>query len=269
MQLKNLNKHIRYFRAPGLGLIDKYRLHRRSRYQSFDLDFFGKKICVPDAGSFLGVYQEMFVNEIYKFNSKNFSPVIIDCGSNIGLSIIYFKQLYPLARIIAFEADPEISKTLIKNVRVFGYKDVEIHSKAVWIHNGSIEFEVEGGASGKINTDKTEDGNTIIIPAVRLKTILQKYEVIDFLKIDIEGAEFEVIHDCAEELNKARNIFIEYHSMENKEQQLGALLSILTHAGFRYHITEAYTARHPFIERNPMMGMDLLLNIYAWADTRY
>lgn len=266
MQLKNLDKHIRYFKAPGLSLINKYKLHKRTRYNAFDLDFFGKKIKVPDAGSFLGVYQEMFVNQIYKFTSKNFSPVIIDCGSNIGLSIIYFKELYPLARIIAFEADPDISKILAHNVGKFGFKDVELHSKAVWIHNGSIEFQVEGGASGMINIDQDDEISTIKIPAIRLKTVLQKYDVIDFLKIDIEGAEFAVIHDCAEELSKAQHLFIEYHSMENREQQLGHLLSILTDAGFRYHITEAFTSPHPFVEIDTMMGMDLLLNIYAYRN---
>lgn len=264
MQLKNVDKHIRYFKAKGIGLFDKYKLHKMHRYQPFELDFFGKKITVPDSGSFLGVYQEMFVEEIYKFVSKNNAPLIIDCGSNIGLSVIYFKQQYPSAKIIAFEADPQICATLSHNIKEFNLTDVEIHAKAIWTKDGFIEFQTEGGASGMITQDKSSDENTIRIPSVRLKSLLEQFDIIDFLKIDIEGAEYDVIKDCADKLHKAQNIFIEYHSMEDKTQQLGELLNILKFSGFRYHITEAFTSKHPFIERKSMMGMDLLLNIYAY-----
>jgi len=263
MKLKNLDKHIRYFKGPGLGMIDKYQLHKRKRYESFNLNFFGKEIRVPDAGSFLGVYQEMFIDEIYKFNSKNFSPVIIDCGSNIGLSILYFKQLYPTAKIIGFEADPDIYNILYNNISIFGHNDVELINKAVWTKEGYIEFQVEGGASGMI-TDNSGAENVIRLPSIRLKDTLRQFETIDFLKVDIEGAEYDVIQDCQEELHRAHHLFIEYHSMDNKDQQLSELLTILHDTGFRYHITEAFTSPHPFIERNTMTGMDLLLNIYAW-----
>ncbi|MBK9398632.1 MAG: FkbM family methyltransferase [Saprospiraceae bacterium] len=264
MQLKNLDRHIRYFKARGIGLYDKYKLHKMQRYQPFELNFFGKKIKVPDSGSFLGVYQEMFVDEIYKFVSKNNSPLIIDCGSNIGLSVLYFKQKYPKAKIIAFEADPQICEILTHNINEFDLTDIDIHPKAIWTQDGFIEFQIEGGASGMITQDKSSHDNIIKIPSVRLKSLLEEFDVIDFLKIDIEGAEYDVIKDCAGQLHKAQNIFIEYHSMDDKTQQLGELLNILKVSGFRYHITEAFTSKYPFIERKTMMGMDLLLNIYAY-----
>src|SRR5688572_3562695 len=43
----------------------------------------------------LHTYKELFEDEIYRFTAAHSSPLIIDCGANIGLSILYFKQLYP------------------------------------------------------------------------------------------------------------------------------------------------------------------------------
>src|SRR5688500_10055596 len=49
--------------------------------------------------------REIFVREIYRFETDIRNPVIIDCGSNIGLSVLYFHKSYPGARILAFEPD--------------------------------------------------------------------------------------------------------------------------------------------------------------------
>ena len=87
---------------------------------------------------------------------------------------------------------------------------------------------------------------------------------VDFLKIDIEGAEFVVLKDIENELYNVDAIFIEYHSMQNKKQNLHEILKIVQDAGFNYHIKEAYTSKHPFMERNLNFGMDLQLNIFCF-----
>jgi hypothetical protein len=100
------------------------------------------------------------------------------------------------------------------------------------------------------------------VKTTRLKNYL--VEEIDFLKIDIEGAEHKVIADCADELRFVKNLFIEYHSMENRAQNLHLILEIISKAGFRYHIKEAYITPFPFVERRLNVGMDLQLNIFCY-----
>ena len=174
---------------------------------------------------------------------------------------IYFKQQYPKARIISFEADPEIAAIAQNNLKAYGYNDVEILAKVVWINNDGVQFQTEGGTSGRIvKTAK-------IFPSIRLKDELAKYSKIDFLKMDIEGAEFEVISDAAPELHRVEAIFIEYHSIKGEEQKLGELLNILKEAGFRYHLKEAYTTLHPYLERKLQLGMDLQLNIFGYRES--
>ena len=53
------------------------------------------------------LFREIILDTQYMFEADNDFPFIIDCGSNIGVGILFFKILYPQARIIAFEPDPE------------------------------------------------------------------------------------------------------------------------------------------------------------------
>jgi FkbM family methyltransferase len=226
--------------------------------------FLNKKMAIHDIASFDLCYDELFVQEMYNFVAKRPNPFIIDCGANLGMSIIYFKELYPDAKIIAFEADEHIFSFLEKNVQSFGYKDVELVNKAVWNKDDVLSFIVEGGAGGRLE-DKTENGTYKEVPCVSVRKYLMG-EKVDFFKIDIEGAEYEVLKDCEDLLHNVENLFIEYHSMPEKRQNLHDILKIVQDAGFKYHIKEAYTTRYPFIERKLNFGMDLQLNIFCYKN---
>ena len=230
------------------------------RYTPGKTYLFGKRIEFVDACTYLGGLEHIFKKEIYKFNCTNKIPYIIDCGSNIGLSILYFKNIFPKAKILGFEPDPSIFKVLKNNILSFDCENVDLVNKAVWINNDTIQFQVEGGFSGRI-PKKGDTTHLINIPSARLRDFLDRE--VDFLKIDIEGAETEVITDCKDRLKNARNVFIEYHSHVSEKQSLHLLLEILVEAGFRYHIHEAFTRRRPYVDTDLMLGMDLQLDIFA------
>ena len=235
-------------------------LLKQPRYQAGKSMLFGFPMYYVDGSTFFHGFKEIFSKEPYRFNSTSANPLILDCGANIGLSVLYFKKLYPQAKIIAFEPDPNIFKILEKNVQANNLTDIELVNKAVWINDDGIDFEIEGGFSGRINKYHSEK-NIVKVETQRLYDLLNKN--VSFLKIDIEGAEFEVIKDCAQKLSLIKYIFIEYHSHVSEEQKLDQILSILSEAGFRYHIKEAHTSEHPFIDNNLMLGMDLQLNIFG------
>ncbi|MFC0774447.1 FkbM family methyltransferase [Terrimonas alba] len=238
------------------------KLFKRKRFRPYTTTFRGGTLHVHDHASFRLGRKELFREEVYKFNSPRANPFIIDCGSNMGMSILYFKSLYPDAKIIGFEADPYIFSFLEKNIRSYSLKDVTVLNRAVWDgDNETLSFLAEGGAGGRLQ-ERSGQFNYIDVKTTRLKNYL--VEEIDFLKIDIEGAEHKVIADCADELRFVKNLFIEYHSMENREQNLHLILEIIYKAGFRYHIKEAYTTPFPFIERRLNVGMDLQLNIFCY-----
>src|SRR5215213_8336724 len=77
--------------------LESRRLSKLPRYTKTTTNLLEKPLEIVDASSFFGIYREVFENEIYKFKSASENPLIIDGGSNIGLSVIYLKSLYPNA----------------------------------------------------------------------------------------------------------------------------------------------------------------------------
>lgn len=235
-------------------------LRRVPRYQPTKTNIFGKPLEVIDSASFISTFHQIFEEQIYRFKANTDRPYILDCGANIGLSVIYFKQLYPHSTIVAFEADKSIFEILRKNVRSFGYDDVDFVNRAVWNAEVDLNFTSDGADGGRLSY--SFDKPTQTVKAVRLKDYLDRQ--IEFLKLDIEGAETAVLQDCADRLNNVESLFVEYHSFDGEPQSLHVLTDVLANAGFRLHIQAPMPAPQPFISRHPQMGMDMQLNIFAF-----
>jgi len=247
----------------ALSLQEKQRLGALPRYLQTETLLFGTKIIINDACTLLCDIDEIIEREIYRFHAESQAPIIIDCGSNIGISIIYFKRLYENAKIIAFEADPVLFDMLSRNISNFKYKNISLHHSAIWVNNSGVNFLCEGGHSGRISESECKENN-ISISSRRLREILEGFERIDMLKLDIEGAESDVIFDCNERLKKCNHIFVEYHSKASKKQDLHNLLKCFSDFGYRYHIHESFTRKKPFVDNNCMIDMDLQLNLFFY-----
>ena len=210
----------------------------------------------------LHTYRDLFENELYRFTTTRKAPLVIDCGSNIGLSVIYYKQLYPQARIIAFEPDKGNFQVLKKNIESNGFSDVSLNEAAVWITNGTITFQANESEGSHIEEHGKEG---IRVPSVRLNDILEKESEIDFLKIDIEGAEWTVMKDCAPNLHKVNNLFLEYHGKVEETEKLRELLQIVESAGFKTYIRNAAdNLQLPFVERSTGTIYDVQLNLFCY-----
>ena len=215
----------------------------------------GKNFEIVDSASFNFMYKEIFQNGIYDFETNTSRPYILDCGANVGLSILYFKQIYPQSEILAFEPDQYIFKTLQKNVG--NLKGVQLIPKGLWSSDGRLSFFSNKSDGGLIS----KSGN-YEIDVTKLSSYLNRQ--VDFLKIDIEGAELEVIQECESDLVKVKKMFLEYHSFMESSQNLGKLISIMENAGFRYYIsTPGFVNNLPFKEVKNYKGMDMQLNIFC------
>jgi FkbM family methyltransferase len=262
MSLKRILKgiFINQYRNFGISGREFIRLSSLPRYNTSKTTFLGKEISIVDSMTFLSGVNEIFRDNIFQFNSSNDYPLIIDCGSNIGLSVIYFKTKFPKSRILAFEPDPDIFNVLKKNINSYNFKQIELYNKAIWDQNTTVQFYSEGAYSGRIAEAK-DNLDLINVKTERLKDLLQ--EPVEFLKLDIEGAEFKVLKDCSSSLNNIKYIFLEYHSHITEEQRLDEVLNILKLNGFRYYIKEAFLPKNPFIKTEDLAGMDLQLNIFC------
>lgn len=261
--IKTLIKKILFYPRTDIDqLIEK--ASRFPRYKDTFFEFRGMKFHVTDFISVAYQLNEYFIEGRMNFKS-NGTPVIYDCGANIGVSILYFKQLYPQAQIKAFEPDPKIFGYLKENLAANNVQDIELFNSAVWTTNEEITFGSEGADGGSIFYSK----NSIKVPSIRLSSMLEKEQHIDLLKIDIEGAETAVLQDCQKELPKIQYLFVEYHSWKKNPQELNVLLSILQKNGFRYYIRSIMNfAKQPFVEQSFPNGMDNQLDIHA-INTNY
>jgi FkbM family methyltransferase len=239
------------------------RLQKKPRYTAASTNLLGTEMKLVDTASFLFMYQEIFERQIYRFKAIRKRPVIIDCGANIGLSVLYFKQLYPDSRVTAFEPDKKIFDVLKKNMQAFELSDVELIDKAVWRSDEVLKFWPEGADGGRIlPQDSVVEYDSV--EAVRLRPYLS--QPVDFLKLDIEGAESEVLKDCRDLLFNVTNLFVEYHSFADQVQSFAPLINVLCEAGFRLHFHPSGTSLQPFYHRTIRQDMDGQVNIFAFRE---
>ncbi len=191
-------------------------------------------------------FEEVFFEEEYFFQTENPEPVIVDCGSNIGLATLYFKTVYPKAKVIAIEAHPTTFATLQGNVRDNKLSDVEVLNVAV-VGGDEKEIALMFSKPGDLRSTKIREMHgddelqEIKVPAVKLSTILP--ESVDLLKMDIEGSEDEVIDEIIPKLGQIKNVILEYHfSPGTKRKSLGKFISILEAAGFSCRMKSANPA---------------------------
>lgn len=258
-RLNQFNLYYKYYRYFGFRTLQSLIRNRKNKTAWA----FGNVISYTHEFWFIHSLKEIFIDKVYSFKSDKKSPLIIDCGSNIGLSIIYFKQLFPDSEIIGFEPDPKSFEILKRNMKAFSLAGVELINKAVCKQNDVLVFDSKGSIGSSLTTHPEKANNPIEVQAVSLDDFIKDREV-DFLKIDIEGAEHEVLFSCKEHLSNVKNLFVEYHSLPGEKQILSDLLLILRNAGFRYYMREAWeNLKHPYVSQKTIK-FDLQLNIFAY-----
>jgi len=241
------------------------RLQLFPRYRQDSTDLLGKSVRLVDGASFLSAYQQIFERELYCFSTSRENPKIVDCGANIGLCILYWKQLYPAAQITAFEPDPKVFEILVWNCKHWELTNVELINKAVWSSETELPFWAEGADAGRLlENSELNDKSSITVETANLRDYLQG--AVDFLKLDIEGAETEVLLHYADCLDRISHLFVEYHSFVDKEQGIDDILRVLRDADFRIHIQPELVSPQPFVKQLRSNGMDQRLNIFAYRE---
>jgi FkbM family methyltransferase len=198
-------------------------------------------------GALRYLFAEIFLNQAYRFHTAKRTPFIIDCGANIGMSVFYFKTIYPGARVLAFEPDDDAFSCLDANIGKNNLTVVRALKKAVSATEGMVDFYYDEQSPGDLKMSTIRDRmpkQKKTVHAVRLSTYIDKDEPVDFLKLDVEGAEKDVIEDLNEQgkLDCINQIAIEYHHHIYRDQDnLSEVLRILETAGFGYQIESSFS----------------------------
>jgi|SRR5215813_1719382 len=242
-----------------------WNVRRQPRYTDGHFQFPFGDLRYVDALVLKYQYREIFIGRGYDFACSHDSPLILDCGGNIGLSVVWFKQRYPKSRVMVFEADPSIAEVLKSNMAVLKLKDVEIVQAAVWNQTGTVAFAPDGADAGQIN----ERPGHREVRSVRLADFIT--EPVDLLKLDIEGAEYRVVSDLygTGKLHLVNRLICEIHSRPQERCQMAALLSALVQEGFKISFNHARSAPDLSGDAEPTPFASVpdgkcLLHLYAW-----
>jgi FkbM family methyltransferase len=231
----------------------------------------GWQLSYVDAPALISCFETIVVKRWNDFVARREAPYILDCGANVGITVLHYKKLYPKARIVAFEPDKEICDVLRENLTANGAGDVEVVEAAIWTSIGEQTFLSEGADGSRLVSEAGVEGQAVgssyTVPTLRLADYLSG-EPVDFIKLDIEGAECDVLSDCAELLGNVQSLAIEFHLMNQSPQKLGPALSVLADAGFHLSINsygEWVDLAHPAREKGPGdLSFDQYLLVCAW-----
>jgi len=215
-------------------------------------------------GNLQSQYKEIFLSQNYAFESKTQTPVILDCGGNVGLSVVWFKQQYPESQIEVYEPDPSIAEILKRNIGRLKIRGVKVIVAGVWIKDGRLGFRRGAPDSGSLDAG-AEDQVEVVRLASRVPPEL------DLLKLDIEGAEFEVIEDLCRSsaISRVKKLIAECHVTNHRWDVFIEILKLLRSQGMEIVLGTAQPKRafggHLCPTPFPgITGGHCLVNLYAW-----
>lgn len=173
------------------------RLKRRNYSYRVTIEKNGRRAPLYLEGTYdeLLIMQEILKEEQYKVGDVKDPKVIVDLGSNIGISVVYFALTYPNAIIHACEAHPTTAILLKKNTLVFGDR-VKVHTIAINLVTEEVVLHsVPGKNIASSVTARAGSKPYGIVLGITMDDFVeqQNIEYIDILKFDIEGSEYNML----------------------------------------------------------------------------
>ena len=191
----------------------------RAQHIVLNMEFNGADLSLRIDDSDIRVFKQIFVdNEYDSLNLPETAKTIIDLGANIGLSALFFIKKFPTSRIVAVEPDAVNFSIMEKNLEKFS-KSISFLQAAIWPTDGEVSLVEEDddhaslGAWG-YRTEASNGNSGLSVKAVTIPTIMKQYNMdfVDILKVDIEGAEYELFEKNYEDwIDKVGLIIIETH----------------------------------------------------------
>lgn len=197
--------------------------------------------------------------EYLDFADLHGGEIVLDLGAYSGVTSIIFAQLVGnTGKVYAFEADEKNQACCRVNLEmaaaVLGTRNISLIPQAVWSHSNGLLFSHEGAmGSSAVAITGSHRGLEKLIPSTRLADFAARESLsrIDFVKIDIEGGEIEVLQDSAGFLHRVgARLIVEPHLV-------GGVLStarcceLLESAGYRVRVRPKVGESEPLIEARP------------------
>jgi FkbM family methyltransferase len=202
---------------------------------------------------------------VERFSCKK-DDVVVDVGAHIGqYTITSSSRVGPHGKVIAIEADPANFEMLNRNVKLNQFTNVLLQNCAVYSKEEKVKLFLPSQESGltKYNTIMTnraraEKDNFVLVNANTLDNLLEQngisHEGVNWIKIDVEGAEYEVLKGATSILSKSKDLalLIEIHNLAGGINFYTQIVELLGSYGFRMEFEKIYEygERHILVRKS-------------------
>jgi FkbM family methyltransferase len=213
------------------------------------------------------IFEEIFVDRIYPLELVPFTPdVVIDCGAFCGMFILLARARFPLGRFVAIEPEPHNFIRLTHNLAI-NQAQVEVLPAAVGVADGTVRFS-GSGFGGHVSAD--EAVGTIEVRVLSLAGLLRRLQPQQLLlKLDVEGAEREILPHILPFLPASTVIFLETH---HEEAECQHYLRPCADAGFSHELIRNRLPDDPhalFLERVLVRHRPVVRQFCTYFDNNY
>ena len=233
----------------GAILDSLFGLGEGSRKVSFRVGDRVVRASVPEDAIFFGM-KDILYNREYElypaFELQHPREVVVDAGANAGLYTVIASMF--AKKVIALEPDLHSFRTLSENLSSNGIQNVVAIRSALWSDDGTVQFHKRRNSqlgSIKMHTESKEGESVEALSLNRLLEMITRHASrgIDLLKLDIEGAEFDVITSCnSRTLDAISRIVAEIHTEHGDYRDLAVKLK---QGGFNYCILDRPARKTP------------------------
>ncbi len=139
---------------------------------------------------------------------------VIDIGAGLRDFAVSVAYEHPNCQVYAYEPFPESYRLLDENIKLNSVSNVVAAPIAIGARSGEMMLFITGAAVQHTTTNASSTAAAITVQGLCLDDVFEvnALSVCDFLKMDCEGGEFDILFNAsAATLKKIRNICLEYH----------------------------------------------------------
>jgi len=175
----------------------------------------------------LDVYDEVLGRDAYRIDLDPAPKFIVDAGAHIGLTARVFASRYPSASIYCLEVEERNAALASRNTS--GCPNVHVLRAGLWSETSTVAISNPAAASWSFRVHQSSTG----IPAFGVLDLMRQFNMptIDLLKMDVEGAEVDVLETAPAWIDRVGAMIIELHD-RHRPACTAALDAAVANAGF-------------------------------------
>lgn len=170
--------------------------------------------------------------------------VIVDVGANVGYYTLRLAHSVRNGKIVSIEADPQTCEILKTNCKLNNFENVEIYNYAITDKEGEItlyQSDTHSGSNSIFVKNSSKSRKQTSVKATTLDDLLEnKYDEINWIKIDVEGAELSVLKGAEKTLKKTKRILVEIHEhiLRQNNEKPEEVIEILKNNDFKIKLLD-------------------------------